>query len=148
MANIFKIAKKVQRQHKSWDWQRCIREARKIMPQTGKSNTAIDKKVKAKKPGKRKSASGKVYYERRKNRSDVPGTMTGIRTDRKRLAINRKREDVEYYSRAMSNLAYEMGKYPPISSMNIKKVASLKRDYSMAKKFRLKAERDLKRLLK
>jgi len=32
---------------------------------------------KAKAPGKRRSASGKIYYERRANRSDVPGTMLG-----------------------------------------------------------------------
>jgi len=38
--------------------------------QTGKSVTAIDKKRKAKKPGKRVSKSGKRYTERRANRSD------------------------------------------------------------------------------
>jgi hypothetical protein len=32
---------------------------------------------KAKAPGKRRSASGKIYYERRANRSDIPGTMLG-----------------------------------------------------------------------
>jgi hypothetical protein len=37
---------------------------------TGKSNIAKDSKLKAKLPGKRKSASGKVYYERRANRAD------------------------------------------------------------------------------
>jgi hypothetical protein len=35
----------------------------------------IDKKAKA--PGKRTSKTGKVYYERRANRSDVPPTMLG-----------------------------------------------------------------------
>ena len=29
-------------------------------------------------PGKRVSATGNVYYERRKNRSDMPGSLTGI----------------------------------------------------------------------
>lgn len=38
--------------------------------QTGRSVTSIDKKRKAMSPGKRKSKSGKVYYEYRKNRSD------------------------------------------------------------------------------
>ncbi len=38
--------------------------------QTGRSNTASDKKRTAKKPGKRVSKSGKTYTERRANRSD------------------------------------------------------------------------------
>ena len=41
--------------------------------QTGKSKTKLDKKRKALAPGKRVSKNGKVYYERRKNRSDRPG---------------------------------------------------------------------------
>jgi len=43
--------------------------------QIGKSNVRYDKRQKAKKPGKRKSSSGKVYYEYRKNRSDMPGRL-------------------------------------------------------------------------
>jgi len=40
--------------------------------QTGKSkNLARDRKLKALPPGKRRSASGKVYYEYRQNRSDL-----------------------------------------------------------------------------
>lgn len=35
----------------------------------------LDRKAQA--PGKRKSASGRTYYERRANRSDVPGTLLG-----------------------------------------------------------------------
>ena len=45
------------------------------LPQTkvaGKTyNKKIDKKLIAKKPGKRISANGKVYYEYRVNRSDI-----------------------------------------------------------------------------
>jgi hypothetical protein len=43
--------------------------------QVGKSNTAKDLSRTAKAPGKRTSAKGKVYYERRANRSDRPGTL-------------------------------------------------------------------------
>lgn len=46
----------------------------------GRSNLLYDRMVKAKTPGKRKVKSGKsshVYYERRQNRSDAPGKMTG-----------------------------------------------------------------------
>lgn len=40
-------------------------------PQTGKTDVYADKQHKAKKPGKRISATGKTYYERRANRSDI-----------------------------------------------------------------------------
>lgn len=46
--------------------------------QRGRSNILKDKRRKAMQPGKRTSASGSVYYERRKNRSDKPGSLTGI----------------------------------------------------------------------
>jgi hypothetical protein len=46
--------------------------------QTGGSVSSYDKKKKAKGPGKRVSVSGGVYYERRKNRSDMPGSILGI----------------------------------------------------------------------
>ena len=38
---------------------------------TGKSNTAVDKQMRAKPPGRRKAASGNVYFERRRNRADA-----------------------------------------------------------------------------
>ena len=47
---------------------------RGLFGQTGKSNTEIDKHRKAKPPGERRSKSGRKYTERRKNRSDRPGT--------------------------------------------------------------------------
>jgi hypothetical protein len=51
---------------------------KKNYTQRGTSSTRVDKKKRAKRPGKRKSATGKIYYERRKNRSDKPGSLTGI----------------------------------------------------------------------
>jgi hypothetical protein len=44
--------------------------------QTGKSHTKRDAKRKAMQPGKRRSASGKIYYEYRKNRTDRRGRKT------------------------------------------------------------------------
>ena len=41
--------------------------------QIGRTHKVQDEKRKAKLPGKRRSASGKTYTERRKNRSDKPG---------------------------------------------------------------------------
>lgn len=47
--------------------------------QTGtRKSLAIDKMIKAKKPGKRKTSHGTTYIERRKNRSDMPNSMAGI----------------------------------------------------------------------
>ena len=46
------------------------KKAKKSLRQTGKSDKAKDKKLTAKKPGKRISKSGKTYTERRRNRSD------------------------------------------------------------------------------
>lgn len=45
--------------------------------QTGTSDKYADIRRKAKPPGKRRSASGSTYTERRKNRSDMPGKLTG-----------------------------------------------------------------------
>jgi hypothetical protein len=46
--------------------------------QTGRSSRKADSQKRAKAPGKRLSKSKKVYYERRKNRSDKPGTLLGV----------------------------------------------------------------------
>jgi hypothetical protein len=46
--------------------------------QTGKSVIEKDFAKKALAPGKRKSATGKTYYERRANRSDKPGSLLGV----------------------------------------------------------------------
>lgn len=46
--------------------------------QTGTSNIVRDKLLKAKPPGTRKSKSGHYYTETRKNRSDKPGSLTGL----------------------------------------------------------------------
>lgn len=50
----------------------------KPVHQTGTSSRSRDKLVKAKPPGKRRSKGGKTYYEYRKNRSDMPGKLTGM----------------------------------------------------------------------
>lgn len=94
MANIFKEAKKIQKAHPRMTWQAAIKEAsrkhKKVgatktkkktrYRQTGASSKHADEVRRAKRPGKRKSASGKVYYERRKNRTDVPFSLTGFKS--------------------------------------------------------------------
>jgi len=48
-------------------------KARKKYTAGSSSNTAADLRKSAMKPGKRISKNGKVYYEGRKNRSDLKG---------------------------------------------------------------------------
>lgn len=43
------------------------------LPQVGKSNIPRDALINALRPGKRKSKNEKIYWETRKNRSDVKG---------------------------------------------------------------------------
>ena len=47
------------------------------VPPKGSDRYWADASKKAQAPGRRTSASGNVYYERRANRSDVPGTFAG-----------------------------------------------------------------------
>jgi hypothetical protein len=54
-----------------------LSEKPKATKQIGKTNIAKDKARKALSPGQWVSAKGKKYYEYRRNRSDVPGTMLG-----------------------------------------------------------------------
>ena len=50
---------------------------KKVYKQANSSNIIYDKRLQAKKPGKRKSAAGNIYYENRENRSDK-GRLLGI----------------------------------------------------------------------
>lgn len=51
----------------------------KSVRQTGTSDKLRDKSRVAKDPGKRETEWGSVYYERRANRSDKPGSLLGIK---------------------------------------------------------------------
>ena len=64
--------------------------------QTGTSNAAKDRMRKAKAPGKRTSAKGKVYTETRKNRTDKPGTMLGQKIQDYRAIENVRVFEVVY----------------------------------------------------
>jgi hypothetical protein len=69
---------KIRKKRKVGATQTNLFDAPKKPTQRGTSNKLIDSKRKAKAPGKRTSATGRKYHETRKNRSDVPGTLTGI----------------------------------------------------------------------
>ena len=113
MSNVLKKitarAKQLRKEHPNSKWALLVKKAgaeyrsgklgaRKPKPkvwQTGHTTKRVDRRYKAKKPGKRKSKSGKVYTERRKNRSDIPGTLTGISTGTLKSAMkNRLKESL------------------------------------------------------
>jgi hypothetical protein len=52
-----------------------LRKNLEVTPQIGRSNLARDRKRKALAPGKRISKTGNVYWETRKNRSDLKGKI-------------------------------------------------------------------------
>lgn len=56
---------------------RAVSGVRQSTRQTGTTNLSRDLRKRALAPGRRVSGSGKVYYERRANRSDKPGQLAG-----------------------------------------------------------------------
>ena len=91
--------------------------------QTGTTNKAVDIKRKAKAPGKRTSAKGKVYTETRKNRTDKPGTMLGQKNTIDRYLVEEviifAENDSKLYNDLMVNYLPNLqkkvlaGKYDP-----------------------------------
>lgn len=114
-------AKLIRKAHPSKKWTDCIKQASRELKsgkpgstakrsgkrkrvgaapkyrQTGSSVKRLDKKRKAKAPGKRvvKHPGGKstVYYERRKNRSDKPGSLNGVSAASLKTELRRKLEE-------------------------------------------------------
>lgn len=70
----------------------------------GKSNRSLDKQRKAKKPGKRVSASGKVYYEKRANRADVKTMLGG----KKPTATDIKAKEFKMHLTQLNKVANEI----------------------------------------
>lgn len=117
MSNIIKKisarAKQIRKAHPSMKWQSCIKQASKELKggkttakkksakkksakkvsyrQTGSTTRKADRKRSAKVPGKRvvKHAGTKstVYYERRRNRSDKPGSLSGVSVSSLKKAV-------------------------------------------------------------
>lgn len=66
---------------------------KKSKRQTGTSKAKYDNKRTAKSPGKRISKNGKVYYEYRKNRTDVKGIDTPKKTIKKNNSDSKRNKD-------------------------------------------------------
>lgn len=72
---------------------------------TGNSNKALDSKRPAKRPGKRTSASGNVYYERRRNRADANAkTMLGAKPTKTALAAAEFKKAVTELNKAANQV--------------------------------------------
>lgn len=84
-----------------------------------------DKRYSAKKPGKRKSATGKTYYENRANRSDK-GKLLGIKNDSKILddyktilgKVSYYQNTIQMYRDAIKN--YKTRGISPAQLLNLK----------------------------
>jgi hypothetical protein len=76
--------------------------------QTGTSNKAKDLQRKAKPPGKRTSAKGKVYTETRKNRSDKPGTMLGDNFKYRYISAETWRKTNKDFKTVINGVKYKM----------------------------------------
>jgi hypothetical protein len=98
--------------------------AKKSVYQTGASSRKYDLMKSALPPGKRKSASGKTYYERRKNRSDIPGKLTGVSSAKLIDALKEKLAESlgeAYVKRDMAKTKREKNNYQKdISSLRSK----------------------------
>jgi hypothetical protein len=87
----------------------------------------LDRSAKA--PGKRKSASGRTYYERRANRSDVPGTLLGSKYTVDRQLVDEviifAENDSKMYDALMKNYLPNLqkkvlaGKYDPEQAIKL-----------------------------
>jgi len=123
-----KVAKKVVRK----------KVAKKKVAKKKLSRVDYDKRYQAKKPGKRKSASGNTYYESRANRSDK-GKLLGIESNLSMSLIKRledinkeieKRQDV--IANVIQNKAYFVNKngkswYPKFMKLAKGHIAELKK---------------------
>lgn len=89
---------------------------------TGGSNKKVDSKRLAKQPGKRKSASGKVYTERRANRADISTkTMLGG----KMTATDIKAKEFKMHLTQLNKVANEI-----IKARGTKEIAGLRKQLS------------------
>jgi len=104
--------------------------AKKVIKKKYSLNKKKDKLYSAKKPGKRKSASGKTYYENRENRSDK-GKLLGIgsvknMTDKYIKTLN----EIYQYNKAINIIQNDMTRlnYSPMEKQRAKQtIANFKK---------------------
>lgn len=166
---ISRRAKEIRKKHPGKKWINCIKEAsaqlksgravsavkkKRSYRQTGSSNKKRDQARSAKAPGKRtvKRADGSshTYTERRKNRSDKPGKLTGsgignaatayqysiltrIKSNTHYMSLSTK--NIEHYKRLMvGKTATEKKSYKQLIQAEKKNIVALKKDTTMLKR--------------
>lgn len=164
-------AKQIRKAHPSMAWKAAIKKAsaeyragtlgsapvkkaaaKKKFRQTGKSSKKRDVQRHAKPPGKRivrhKGRKSTTYTERRKNRSDVPGHLTGTvgnATAYQQMILSRIRQNtmakgsaekkIEYYRAKMKLVkGVERTAYKNLIALEKKNIAALRKDTSMLKR--------------
>ena len=116
--------------------------------QTGTSNKVKDVKRKALAPGKRKSATGKSYTERRANRSDKPGSLTGVNFNSKKYALSAYEKQLVYIRNIESTILKIKTALPNMKNAHWK--VELKKELAQTKKLLTEYKqhaRELKKLL-
>lgn len=113
--------------------------------QTGKSDTKSDEYRKAMPPGKRRSSGGNIYYEFRKNRTDKPGSLTGMENilynkdtfDKDREDLNRTAARLNYLEADIIQLQGDIKnqKIPSVKQTLKQKLANRKKQYNALKKY-------------
>jgi hypothetical protein len=86
--------------------------------QIGKSDLATDKQLQAMPPGKRRSKTGKIYYEHRKNRTDLKEDSISTREVKVRKHTRNGETNVKSHTRTIESK--KVDRQPPKSMFNNK----------------------------
>jgi hypothetical protein len=114
--------------------------------QTGTSNKVKDSMRKALAPGKRKSATGKSYTERRANRSDKPGSLTGVNFNSKKYALSAYEKQLVYIRNIESTILKIKTALPNMKTAHWK--VELKKELAQTKKLLTEYKQHAKELKK
>lgn len=117
--------------------------AKKVKPyQTGSSKKFNDEVRTAKKPGLRKTAWGTKYTERRKNRSDMPGKLTGTAYNEMILRnLRNENANLEEGERRLLQLQAEYKRLPRGTAKNL-----IKREVKRQKNYVKEIKRNIRML--
>ena len=143
LTKITTRAKQIRKAHPRMEWKSAVKQAgaeyrkgakvgavkkKRKIHQNGTSVKRFDVQRAAKAPGKRKSATKKTYYEYRKNRSDMPGKLTGIPESKLIGAVKEKLKaslGEAYVKRDMATRKADKKKYQKIISETKRKIVRI-----------------------
>ena len=111
--------------------------------QTGTSDKVRDKKRKALAPGKRISKKGNIYYENRRNRSDVKGRDTPITKRKKAVKRLKANSSIGDKSKLVLRKRVIIGVTPNKKRMMIKPITKYKTKNNDSKKVAMEILRQI-----